>query len=107
VPNKIMGSDDKDKKEARKIAIALIVLVLMLVVASALMMPMFSDIYSAHIADGLGLKNAAVISFFLTTFLMIVLALTAGDGLLGEIQFMIGGFLLFFVIIWLMIAWIF
>jgi hypothetical protein len=36
-----------------------------------------------------------------------VFAVSAGDGLLGEIQFILGGFFLFFVIIWLLVAWIF
>jgi hypothetical protein len=38
---------------------------------------------------------------------MIVFAISSGDGLLGEIQFILGGFFLFFVIIWLLVAWIF
>ena len=38
---------------------------------------------------------------------MIVFAIASGDGLLGEIQFMIGSFFLFFIIFWLFIAWIF
>jgi len=37
----------------------------------------------------------------------VVLALAAGDGLLGELQFMIGAFVSFFVVIWLLVAWIF
>jgi hypothetical protein len=35
------------------------------------------------------------------------MAIAAGDGLLGEIQFMLAAFGGFFVISWLMIAWIF
>jgi hypothetical protein len=38
---------------------------------------------------------------------MIIFAISAGDGLLGEIQFILGGFFLFFVIIWLLVAWVF
>jgi hypothetical protein len=35
------------------------------------------------------------------------LTVASGDGLLGEIQFVLIAFFLFFIIIWLMIAWIF
>ena len=42
-----------------------------------------------------------------TIITFVIFAVTAGDGLLGEIQYMIGGFFTFFIIFWLMIAWIF
>ena len=99
--------DTKDKNESRKIAIALIALVLLLGVAVALMFPMLSEIVSGHFSPGLGLKASAVISFFVTIVIMIVFALFSGYGLLGEIQYILGGFFLFFVIIWLWVAWIF
>jgi hypothetical protein len=38
---------------------------------------------------------------------MVVFTITSGDGLLGELQFMLAGFLAFFVIFWLLIAWAF
>ncbi|MCW9015244.1 MAG: hypothetical protein OQL06_15865 [Gammaproteobacteria bacterium] len=100
-------TDNKDKDESRKIAIALIALVLVLGVAILLMLPMLSEIVTVHLSPGLGLKDSAVISFFVTVVIMIVFAITSGDGLLGEIQFILGGFFLFFVIIWLLVAWIF
>lgn len=56
---------------------------------------------------GVGLKMASIIGFFVATILFIVFAIFAGDGLLGEIQFMIGGFLLFYLIFTVMIAWVF
>ena len=58
-------------------------------------------------APGLGLKGAAVIGFFVVVALFVGFAIAAGDGLIGEIQFMIGGFLLFYVIFTLMLAWVF
>lgn len=100
-------TDNKDKGESRKIAIALIALVLVLGVAILLMLPMLSEIVSVHLSPGLGLKDSAIISFFVTVVIMIVFAVSSGDGLLGEIQFILGGFFLFFVIIWLLVAWIF
>ena len=55
----------------------------------------------------MGLKDSAIIALFATIIIMIVFAIAAGDGLLGEVQFMLGGFFSFFVILWLLIAWIF
>ncbi len=56
---------------------------------------------------GVDLKTAATWSFGVTFVMFLLFALVAGDGLLGEIQFMLGGFFLFFVIITLLIAWVF
>ncbi|RUM94946.1 MAG: hypothetical protein DSZ28_00570 [Thiothrix sp.] len=100
-------TDNKDKDESRKIAIALIVLVSVLVVAAALMLPALTEIATVHLSPGLGIKDSSVISFFISIIVMIVFAVASGDGLLGEIQFILGGFFLFFVIIWLLIAWVF
>ncbi|MDP1930817.1 MAG: hypothetical protein Q8L60_05115 [Gammaproteobacteria bacterium] len=99
--------DKKDKDESRKIAIALISLVLVAVIGALLLLPALGEIVSVHFSPGLGMRDAAVISFFITIALLIVFAISSGDGLLGELQFMLGGFFAFFVIIWLMIAWVF
>ncbi|MBF0255114.1 MAG: hypothetical protein HQL47_01355 [Gammaproteobacteria bacterium] len=99
--------DNRDKNESRKIAIILIGLIAVLVVAALLMLPALTELTAQHLSPGLGLKDAAIISFFITLAMMLVFALASGDGLLGEIQFILGGFFLFFVIIWLMISWIF
>ena len=56
---------------------------------------------------GLGLKTSSIIGFFVASALLIVFALVSGDGMIGEIQFMILGFLVFFFIFTLMIAWVF
>ena len=56
---------------------------------------------------GLGLKMASIIGFFVVTILFIVFAIVAGDGLFGEIQFMIAGFITFWLIFTGMIAWVF
>lgn len=102
-----LETNNKDKNESRKIAIALISLVVILVVAAALMLPALTEIITINFEPGLGLKSAAVIAFFVTVILLIVFAVASGDGLLGELQFILGGFFLFFVIIWLSLAWIF
>ncbi|TCK02322.1 hypothetical protein [Marinobacterium mangrovicola] len=100
-------SDNKDKNESRKIAIILISLVLLVGVAIALILPALGDIIAVHFEPGLGLKSAAVIAFFVTVATLLVFAIASGDGLLGELQFMLAGFFVFFLIFWLMIAWIF
>ena len=56
---------------------------------------------------GVTLKTAALWSFGITVLLLIVFAVAAGDSLIGELQFMLAGFFLFFVIITLLIAWVF
>lgn len=96
-------TDEKQKNESRKIALALVGLVSLVVMAGLLMLPSLA----AAMAPGLGLKDAAIIAFFVTAILLIIFAVAAGDGLLGELQFMLGGFFLFYLIFWLMIAWVF
>lgn len=57
--------------------------------------------------QGVGLKVSALWSFGISVVLFIVFAVAAGDGLLGELQFMLAGFFAFFVVITLLIAWVF
>lgn len=99
--------DQKDKNESRKIAIVLISLLVVVGIAAMLLLPSLSEFAAMHLQPGLGLKTAAIIAFFVTVVLFLVFAVFSGDGLLGELQFMLLGFFLFFVIFWLMIAWIF
>jgi len=68
--------------------------------------PLLGD-FVAALEPGVGLKTAAIWSFGVTFVMFLLFAVVAGDGLLGEIQFMLGGFFLFFVIITLLIAWVF
>lgn len=100
-------SDSKDKKEARTVAIVLILLLLALGVAGMLALPLLGEFSAAHLEPGLGLKDSAVIAFIVTIVVMVIFAFAAGDGFIGEIQFMLGGFFSFFVVLWLLIAWIF
>jgi hypothetical protein len=67
-------------------------------------MQIFSDPFS----EGLGLKNAALIAFGVSLAVILVMAVASGgDAIFGELPFTIAGFLIFFAIFWLMIAWIF
>jgi len=99
--------DNKDKTESRKLAIVLSSLVLIFVIAIAFLVPSLTEAFATYFSPGLGLRDAAVIAFFVTLITLIIFAVAAGDGFLGEIQFMLAAFFLFFLIAWLMIAWIF
>ena len=103
----VNNPDSKDKREARTVALAIVVLLALLVGAAVLLLPQLAEISRVSLEPGLGLKDAAVISFFVTIALMVVFAIAAGDGFIGEIQFMLAGFISFFMVIWLMLAWIF
>ncbi|CAC9589050.1 hypothetical protein BHECKSOX_1360 [Bathymodiolus heckerae thiotrophic gill symbiont] len=102
-----MSIDTNDKNESREIAIALISLVVILVFSMVLLFPVLADIFTTHLEPGLGIKESAIIAFFITSVLMIIFTIASGDGLLGELQFLLIGFLLFFVTIWFLLAWIF
>lgn len=62
---------------------------------------------SAALAPGIGLKTATLWGFGTTVALFLVFAMVAGDGILGELPFMLGAFFTFFAILTLLIAWIF
>lgn len=96
-----------DQKDNRNLAIGLGAVVLVAAMATYLMLPLMAGVIDSHFSPGLGMKDAAVIAFFVTAALLVVFAIAAGDGLLGELQFMLSGFLGFFLVLWLMIAWIF
>ena len=103
-------SDKRERNEALRLFVAAAIsLFLLIVVAGAgfyylMGMDNAGDPFSA----GLGLKNAALISFAVSLVLILVMAVVSGgDAILGELPFTIAGFLIFFVIFWLMIAWIF
>jgi hypothetical protein len=96
-----------DRQEVLKIGGLLLGLLLLLGAATAMMLPLVAGFIDQHFTPGLDLRNAAVIAFFVTVATLVVFAFAAGDGLLGELQFMLGGFVSFFLIFWLFIAWIF
>jgi hypothetical protein len=77
------------------------------VAAAVFLVPAVSAWVTAVFGPGLGLKTAAVIAVGVSLAVLVLLTVTAGDGLLGEIQFVIPGFFLFALFFWLMIAWVF
>ena len=96
-----------DNNENRKLAMMVGAIVIVAAVALYVMLPLVAGVIDNHFSPGLGMKNAAVIAFFVTVIVLVIFAVAAGDGLLGELQFMLSGFLGFFLVLWLMIAWIF
>ena len=103
----IGNSDLKDRNDSRKILLTLTVLFIILILSIIFIFPSFLEILSTSTSAGLGLKDSAVVSFFVTLVLVTILTLVSGDGLLGEVQFVLAAFFLFFIVFWLMIAWIF
>jgi hypothetical protein len=89
----------------------LLAMVLVAVLAAAAVLALFGAPLlaqaSAALAPGVGLKTAALWGFGVTVALLVLLALVAGDGLLGELQFLLGAFFSFFAVITLLIAWVF
>ncbi|MEN8179977.1 MAG: hypothetical protein ABFS39_15355 [Pseudomonadota bacterium] len=99
-----MGSEQRSELKMWGIILGagLLLVVLGLVVG----VPLLKE-FIVLLEPGVDLKTAATWSFGVTVVMFVLFALVAGDGLLGEIQFMLGGFFLFFVIITLLIAWVF
>ncbi len=61
----------------------------------------------ATLETGVSIKTAALWSFGVTVAVLVLFAIVAGDSLIGEIQFMLAAFFLFFIVITLLIAWVF
>ena len=99
--------DLNQKKQTLTLSIFLGIVIVSVIVAAVLLMPELARIGNDIFGDGLGLKDAAIIAFFLSVGLLIMFALVAGDGLLGEVQFLLASYVGMFVINWLLIAWIF
>lgn len=98
---------DPDKRgELRTWAVVLSVVGVLIVAGAWFGLPLLED-GAAALNTGVTLKTAALWSFGITVVLLIVFAVAAGDSLIGELQFMLAGFFVFFVIITLLIAWIF
>ena len=96
-----------DDRQALKIAVASLVIAALLGVALMLFLPLLGSFVDQHFSAGMGLKDAAVVAFLTTVVTLVIFAVAAGDGLLGELQFMLSGFFGFFLVLWLLIAWIF
>ncbi|MGE4219835.1 MAG: hypothetical protein AB7G39_10340 [Alphaproteobacteria bacterium] len=96
--------DIEDQRRSTRLFLAIAAAV---VLAGALLVFFGFPILAEHLEPGVGMKQAAVAAFIVTLAVFIVMAIAAGDGLLGEFQYMLAGFGGFFVVLWLLIAWIF
>jgi hypothetical protein len=101
--------DQRDRNEAARLLLAAAVAILLLIVIGGVGIYFIMGIGEWDpFSAGLGLKNAAIVSFGVSLAVILVMAIVSGgDAIFGELPFTIAGFLLFFVIFWLMIAWIF
>lgn len=103
--------EDAERKRAIQIAVGLTLVGLIVVITVGWMvvtaMPNFVNWIDQVFTPGLGLKSAAIIASVISIVVLILFAIFAGDGLIGEIQFMIPGFFTFFLFFWLMTAWVF
>lgn len=104
------AEDRRDRKEAtRMFAAAGIALVVLLLIGAAGFY-LFTDWLgtSDPFSAGLGLKGAALVAFAVSFVAILVMTVVSGgDAIFGELPFTILGFLIFFVIFWLLTAWIF
>jgi len=99
-----MGSENRS--ELKMWGIILGVGLLLVILGLVVGVPLLEELVSV-LEPGVGMKTAATWSFGVTFIMFLLFALVAGDGLLGELQFMLAGFFLFFIIITLLIAWVF
>lgn len=102
--------DRRDRQDATRMLLAATVAVLLLLVIGGAGLYYLTDMFGASdpFSAGLGLKSAALISFGVSFVAILIMTIVSGgDAIFGELPFTIVGFLLFFVIFWLMIAWIF
>ena len=72
-----------------------------------LVIPYSVEFINVYFEEGIGLKSAAVISFFVSIATVVLFAIAGGDGLIGEVQYMFAAFFTYFFIIWFLVAWIF
>jgi hypothetical protein len=106
-----MAAPGSDRRNALVIAAACavggLVLAGLAVWGASVLVPQVMAWAASVFSPGLGLKTSAIIAAVVAFLALIALTVTAGDGLLGEIQFVIPGFFLFFLFFWLMLAWVF
>ena len=102
--------DQESRKENRGdlkiLAVILVAVAVVLLIVGSLLLPAGQEVITT-LNDGMSLKDATVWGFGVTVALFVLFAVVAGDGLIGEIQFMLTSFFVFFAVLSLLIAWIF
>jgi len=99
-----MGSESRS--DLKILALVLVATAVFIAVAVTFGGPLLADLATA-VEPGIGIKEAAKWSFGVTVVMFLLFAVVAGDGIIGELPFMLLGFFAFFVIIMLLIAWVF
>jgi len=99
----VAAGNGSDLKLFAIIAISAVVLV---VLAATVLLPLGQEAV-ATLNQGIGLKTATLWGFGTTVALFVLFAIVAGDSLIGEVQFLLGSFFAFFLVLTLLIAWIF
>ena len=90
-----------------KLLALLLAVVLIVVAALGYFGAPFLEAATTALAPGMGLKTGIIWGFGVTVTLFVLFAMVAGDGLFGELPFMLGAFFLFFAVFSLLITWIF
>jgi len=99
-----MGAGDRG--DLKWLAVVVLMSVMVLALLVLFLLPAATPIIGT-LNEGLGLRESVPWGFGLTVALIAFFALVAGDGLIGELQFMLGAFFSFFLILTLLIAWVF
>lgn len=99
-----MGANNRG--DFKLLGIVVLVALLLLVVVVAVFLPATIPVL-ATLGEGMGIKAAVPWGFGVTVGLFVLFAIVAGDGLIGELQFMLSSFFAFFLILTLLIAWVF
>ena len=99
-----MGTGNRG--DLKLLAVVVLIAVLVLALLVVFLLPAAAPIVGT-LNEGLGIRESVPWGFGLTVALIAFFALVAGDGLLGELQFMLGAFFAFFLILTLLIAWVF
>lgn len=95
-------TDAEDARDAWRLVAGVAAIIVLVIVAFLCLFLLPGDI-----SAGLGFRTASIVSFVVTTVLLIVFALVAGEGIFGELPMMLLGFLVFWGILTFWIAWAF
>ncbi|MCI2399856.1 hypothetical protein [Aliiroseovarius subalbicans] len=98
--------NDPDLEERKTTTRLFLVIAAVVVVLALVVVFVIAPSVSAAVQPGMGLKDSALIAFGATVAVIVVMTVAAGDGLLGEIQFTLPAFFVFFILLWVLIAWV-
>eukprot|EP00752_Nemacystus_decipiens_P019211 g17267.t1 len=100
-------ASDKDLEDRRSTTRLFLILAALIVGLLVVLVLFVAPAASEAFAPGVGLRGAAIAAFAVTLVVIIALLIAAGDGIIGEIQYSLPAFFVFFLLIWVLIAWVF